>query len=92
MHDERVYQSGGSYGLVSGCPSSGGWIFDRSTPNLSSIVGVMSARPGKFIEIIETGWPRDRTSEIVSEDRFGHITAHMWKLLREESQKAMKTS
>jgi NitT/TauT family transport system ATP-binding protein len=59
---------------------------------LADHVGVMSARPGRFIEIIETGWPRDRTSEIVAEDRFGHITAHMWKLLREESQKAMRTS
>ncbi len=57
---------------------------------LADHVGVMSARPGKFIEIIETGWPRDRTSEIVSEARFGSITAHMWSLLREESQKAMK--
>jgi NitT/TauT family transport system ATP-binding protein len=58
---------------------------------LADHVGVMSARPGRFIEIIETGWPRDRTSEIVSDDRFGQITAHMWKLLREESQKAMRT-
>ncbi len=58
---------------------------------LADHVGVMSARPGRFIEIIETGWPRERTSEIVSEARFGTITAHMWSLLREESQKAMRT-
>jgi hypothetical protein len=29
---------------------------------LADRVGVMSARPGKFIEIIETGWPADRDS------------------------------
>ena len=27
---------------------------------LSQRVGVMSARPGRFIDIIETRWPRDR--------------------------------
>ena len=58
---------------------------------LSDSIGVMSARPGRFIDIIETGWPRDRTSEIVSSDRFGAITAHMWSLLRKESLKAIKS-
>ncbi len=59
---------------------------------LSDRVGVMSARPGRFIEIIETGWPRDRTSEIVSTDRFGSITARMWSLLRQESLKAIQSN
>jgi len=31
---------------------------------LSDRVGVMSARPGRFIDIVETHWPRDRDSRI----------------------------
>ena len=31
---------------------------------LSDRVGVMSARPGRFIDMVETGWPRDRDSRI----------------------------
>ena len=27
---------------------------------LSDRIGVMSARPGRFIDIVETGWPRER--------------------------------
>lgn len=56
---------------------------------LSDRVGVMSARPGRFIEIIETRWPRDRSSEIVEHPAFGSLTGHMWALLREESRKSM---
>jgi NitT/TauT family transport system ATP-binding protein len=56
---------------------------------LADRVGVMSARPGRFIEIIATQWPRERTSEIVSDPRFGSITAHIWSLLRAESLKAL---
>lgn len=57
---------------------------------LSDRVGVMSARPGHFIEILETGWPRERTSEIVSDSRFGALSGHMWSLLRHESLKAIR--
>lgn len=56
---------------------------------LSDRIGVMSSRPGHFIEIIETSWPRDRDSTIVSEARFGEITAMTWSLLRGEALKAM---
>jgi NitT/TauT family transport system ATP-binding protein len=56
---------------------------------LSDRVGVMSARPGRFIDIIETGWPAERDSRVVSEDRFGQITSRLWSLLRAESLKAM---
>ena len=55
---------------------------------LSDRVGAMSARPGRFIELVETGWPRERDSRIVSEDSFGRLTGHLWSLLREESMKA----
>jgi len=55
---------------------------------LSDRVGVMSARPGRFIEIIETGWGRDRDSRIASSEQFGTLTAHLWSLLRDESIRA----
>jgi NitT/TauT family transport system ATP-binding protein len=56
---------------------------------LSDRIGVMSARPGKFIEVVETGWPRDRDSRIVSDDRFGSVTGRLWSQLREESLRAL---
>jgi NitT/TauT family transport system ATP-binding protein len=56
---------------------------------LSDRVGVMSARPGRFIDFIETDWPRERDSRIVSNPRFGGITARLWDMLRVESIKAM---
>ena len=57
---------------------------------LSDRVGVMSARPGRFIDVIETGWPRDRDSRIASDPAFGAITARIWSQLRDESIKAMQ--
>jgi NitT/TauT family transport system ATP-binding protein len=59
---------------------------------LADRVGVMSSRPGRFIEVIETGWPRDRDSRIVSHEDFGRLTSHLWSLLRDESTKAMRSS
>jgi NitT/TauT family transport system ATP-binding protein len=56
---------------------------------LSDRVGVMSARPGRFIDMVETGWPRDRDSRIVSDPNFGSLTARLWSCLREESLKTM---
>jgi NitT/TauT family transport system ATP-binding protein len=56
---------------------------------LADRVGVMSARPGRFIDIVPTSWPRDRDSTIVSEPHFGEITARLWSTLRVESLRAM---
>jgi NitT/TauT family transport system ATP-binding protein len=56
---------------------------------LSDRVGVMSARPGVFLDVVETGWSRDRDSTIVADDAFGHITARLWGTLRTESQKSL---
>jgi NitT/TauT family transport system ATP-binding protein len=56
---------------------------------LSDRVGVMSARPGRFIDFVETGWPRDRDSRIVADPKFGAVTARLWSSLREESLKTM---
>jgi NitT/TauT family transport system ATP-binding protein len=56
---------------------------------LSDRVGVMSARPGRFLDIIPTGWPRERDSRIVARPEFGAVTGRLWDLLRDESMKAL---
>jgi NitT/TauT family transport system ATP-binding protein len=56
---------------------------------LSDRVGVMSARPGRFLEVVTTGWPRERDSKIVSRAEFGELTSHLWTLLREQSLTAI---
>jgi NitT/TauT family transport system ATP-binding protein len=52
---------------------------------LADRIGVMSARPGRLMEVIETGWARDRDSRVVESPAFGQVTARLWKLLRRES-------
>jgi NitT/TauT family transport system ATP-binding protein len=59
---------------------------------LSDRVGVLSARPGRFIDFVETGWARDRDSRVVSSAHFGAITARLWDKLRVESLKVMGVS
>jgi NitT/TauT family transport system ATP-binding protein len=56
---------------------------------LSDRIMVMSARPGKAIDFVETGWPRERDSRIVERKEFGVLTGRLWKTLREESLKTM---
>ena len=56
---------------------------------LADRIGVMSARPGSFIEVVATGWPRTRDSRIFSDPRFGEITARLWSSLRAESMKSI---
>ena len=58
---------------------------------LSDRIGVMSARPGRFITTIPTGWPRDRDSRVVNDPRFGELTAAMWSHLRTESMRSIGT-
>jgi NitT/TauT family transport system ATP-binding protein len=41
---------------------------------LSDRIGVMSARPGRFIDMVQTGWPRERDSKVVSDPHFGELT------------------
>lgn len=57
---------------------------------LADRVGVMSARPGRFIDLLPTGWPRERDSLIVARQEFGQVTGHLWSLLRGESLKALQ--
>src|SRR6266700_5254907 len=55
---------------------------------LSDRIGVMSARPGRMMEIIQTKWSDERGSRVVATPRFGEITARLWDLLRAESTRA----
>jgi NitT/TauT family transport system ATP-binding protein len=56
---------------------------------LADRIGVMSARPGILMDMIDTGWPRERDSRVVEKPEFGAITARLWKALRQESLKAI---
>jgi NitT/TauT family transport system ATP-binding protein len=56
---------------------------------LSDRIGAMSARPGRFLDIVVTGWPRERDSTIVGEPAFGEITGRLWDNLRGESMKSL---
>jgi NitT/TauT family transport system ATP-binding protein len=56
---------------------------------LSDRVGVMSTRPGRFIDFVETGWGRSRDSQVVSTPNFGAITSRLWEKLRVEAMKMM---
>jgi NitT/TauT family transport system ATP-binding protein len=59
---------------------------------LSDRIGVMSARPGRFIDIVETGWPRERDSRLAERPDFGAVTARLWSYLRGESMRALGQS
>jgi NitT/TauT family transport system ATP-binding protein len=56
---------------------------------LADRIAVMSARPGRVIDLVETNWPRARDSRIVEDGNFGALTSRLWKSLREESLKTM---
>jgi NitT/TauT family transport system ATP-binding protein len=56
---------------------------------LADRIAVMSARPGRLIDVVETHWPRERDSRIVERAEFGAVTARLWKSLREESLKTI---
>ncbi len=57
---------------------------------LADRVAVMSARPGRLIAEIETGWPRERDSRVAAEPGFGALTAALWSHLREQSLEAVR--
>ena len=56
---------------------------------LADRVGVMSARPGRFLDMIPTHWPRGRDSTIVADAGFGQFTSRIWSLLRAEATRAL---
>jgi NitT/TauT family transport system ATP-binding protein len=59
---------------------------------LSDRIGVMSSRPGRFIDVVTTNWPRERDSGLVANPTFGEVTARLWRSLREESRRALEAS
>ncbi|MBO1325514.1 ABC transporter ATP-binding protein [Acetobacter sp. TBRC 12305] len=56
---------------------------------LSDRIGVMSARPGRLIKLVETGWPRERDSTVVSSPHYGDLLSEIWAPLRAESNHHM---
>jgi NitT/TauT family transport system ATP-binding protein len=56
---------------------------------LADRIAVMSARPGRIMDVVETGWSSDRDSRVVERPEFGTITARLWRSLREESLKTI---
>jgi len=56
---------------------------------LADRIGVMSARPGRILDTVETGWPAERDSRVVERPEFGAITARLWGRLRTESMQAI---
>jgi NitT/TauT family transport system ATP-binding protein len=56
---------------------------------LADRIGAMSARPGHFLDIVLTGWPKERDSKIVSQTKFAEITGRLWENLRGESMKSL---
>jgi ABC-type nitrate/sulfonate/bicarbonate transport system ATPase subunit len=56
---------------------------------LSDRIGVMSSRPGTFIEIVDTGWSRERDAHTALDPRYGALQAQIWGMLRAESIKAL---
>src|SRR5215471_5077472 len=56
---------------------------------LADRIAIMSARPGRIIDLVETGWPAERSSRIVEDDAFGRLTAHVWSKLRAEAMRAL---
>jgi NitT/TauT family transport system ATP-binding protein len=55
---------------------------------LSDRIAVISARTGRILDVVETAWPRERDSRILEDQRFGAVSARLWRLLRGESLKA----
>jgi NitT/TauT family transport system ATP-binding protein len=56
---------------------------------LSDRIGVMSARPGRWLEIIETGWSKERDTGLVERPELSGLTARLWAHLRKEAVQAM---
>ncbi len=84
MGDEvlRVWrQTGATVFLITHALDEAAMLADR--------IAVMSARPGRLIDVVETNWPRERDSRIVARPEFGGVTARLWKSLREESLKTI---
>ncbi|TAM83280.1 MAG: ABC transporter ATP-binding protein [Candidimonas sp.] len=49
---------------------------------LADEVAVMSARPGRLMEIIAVPLPRPRTMEMMDTEEFGRLRSRIWQLIR----------
>lgn len=56
---------------------------------LSDRIAIMSARPGRIMEVVGVNLPRPREIETYSNPVFAAIVKHIWNLLRSEVEKAM---
>lgn len=56
---------------------------------LSDRVVVMSYRPGRVLRVIDIDLPRPRSSESITDERFGRYVAEIWSDLRAEASRGM---
>ena len=59
---------------------------------LSDRVLVMTYRPGRLKRFVDINLPRPRSSEDVSNPRFGRLVAELWGDLREEASRGLRDS
>jgi len=57
----------------------------REAVYLADRVAVMSARPGRIKEIVETRFPRDRPEDVVRSPDFAEKVDYLWQLVRDEA-------
>lgn len=57
----------------------------REAVYLADRVAVMSARPGRIKEIVDTGFAGERGSEVAATGEFADKVDHLWKLVRNEA-------
>jgi NitT/TauT family transport system ATP-binding protein len=63
----------------------------REAVYLADRVAVMSARPGRIKEIVETGTPSGTGSEFLQTPEFNAKVEHLWELVRDEAIRAQDT-
>ncbi len=59
---------------------------------LSDRVLVMTYRPGRLKRFVDVDLPRPRSSEAVSDPRFGRLVAEIWRDLRDEATRGLAES
>jgi len=48
-------------------------------------VAVMSARPGRIVDLLQVQLPRPRTYEMLSGDAFGSLRDRIWRHIRKSA-------
>jgi NitT/TauT family transport system ATP-binding protein len=57
---------------------------------LGDVVHVMSARPGRIKKTLLVAIPRPRSIDVITSPQFNKLKAEIWRLIREESERAME--